>query len=264
MDASKIPTTDPWRDIHLCPASAPTARLFSKHDGRRRLDCRDVARNRATRYARRRRIPRPLWPLIAAFVLIGLIFERRPFPAFSTETKATPDGSRMPLASIPESHGEQDFDRLPDPGDASSATGGIPEPRHRPPTDFLATDKEVAQIVAFLIRNRGRIDNGVVRAKWEILDRVSLPLAVHLREMEANAAWDDLEEEIATAPPGMPATSRSALVRSIRHRKLLRLMPEWTQRGEDLLTGGGAADTPPDEAPTPDGDDRPDTRPRKP
>jgi hypothetical protein len=224
-----------------------------------------VARNRAARYAKRRRIPRPLWPLVAAFVLIGLIFERRPSPAFFAPIgKAAPDGDRMPPASIPESDGGRDVDRLPDPDDAGGAVGGIPEPRHRPPADFLATDKEVAQVVAFLIRNRGRIDNYAVRTKWQILDRASLALAVHLREVEANAAWDDLEEEIAAAPPGMPAISRTGLVKSVRHRKLLRLMPEWTQRGEDLLTGGGADDAPPDNAPTLDGDDGPDTRPRKP
>lgn len=259
MGANKIPAVDPWRD------NPPMPRPASKQEVRRRLDCRDVALNRAARYVRRRRIPRSLWPLVAAFVLIGLIFERRPFPAlFASLGKAAPDGGRMPLASIPESDGQQDIDRLPDPNDAGGAVGGIPEPRHRPPADFLATDKEVAQILAFLIRNRGRIDNDAVRAKWKILDRASLPLAVYLREVEANAAWDDLKEEIAAAPPGMPAISRTGLVKSIRHRKLLRLMPEWTQRGEDLLSGVSAADDLPNDVPTPDGDDGPDTRSRKP
>lgn len=258
MDANRA-SADRWRD------NLPAPRPASKREVRRRLDCRDVARNRAARYARRRRIPRSLWPLVAAFVLIGLIFERRRFPVFfATTGKTAPDGSTMPPASIPEPDGQQDIDRFPDPGDAGGAAGGIHEPRHVPPADFLATDRDVAQIVAFLIRNRGRIDNDAVRAKWEILDHASLPLAVHLREVEANDAWDDLEEEIAAAPPGMPAISRSSLPKSIRHRKLLRLMPEWTQHGEDFLTGGDAADAPPDDAPTLDGDDGPDTRPRKP
>lgn len=259
MDTNKIPAIDSWR------SNLPTPRPTSKQEIRRRLDCRDVARNRAARYARRRRIPRPLWPLVAAFVLIGLIFERRPVPTFFAPIrKAAPDGGGMSLASIPESDGQQDIDRLPDPDDAGGAVGDIPERRHRPPADFLATDKEVAQVVAFLIRNRGRIDNDAVRAKWKILDRASLPLAVHLREIEANAAWDDLGEEIAAAPPGMPAISRTGLVKSVRHRKLLRLMPEWTQRGEELMMGETATDDLPDDAPALDGDDGPDTRPRKP
>jgi hypothetical protein len=185
-----------------------------------------------------------------AFVLIGLIFERRPVPTFFTPIgKAAPGGGRMPLASMPDEG--RDTDRLP-------------EPRHKPPADFLAKDKEVAQIVAFIIRNRGRIDNDAVRAKWKILDRASLPLAVHLRDVEADAAWDDLEEEIAAAPAGAPAASRSGLPKSIRHRKILRLMPEWTQHGEDLMSGVRAADDSPNDVPTPDGDDGPDTKPRKP
>lgn len=263
MDASKIPVADAWQDIRLDLTSPSTARLLSRQDGRRRLSCRDVARNRAARYARRRRIPPLLRPLIAAAFLIGLVFERRPLLTFSrTEGKTAPDGGRMPSASIQEE--DRGTDPLPDPDDAGGAVEGTPEPRYRPPADFLTTDKDVAQVVAFLIRNRGRIDTDAVRAKWKILDRASLPLAVHLRDMEANAAWDDLEREIAATPTGTPATSRSGLPKSIRHRKLLRLMQEWTQRGEDLLSGVSAVDDLPDDVPTPDGDDGPGNRPRKP
>lgn len=255
MDARKSTAADPWRDIRLDSALPSAVRLPSRGDGRGRLGCVDVARNRTARYARRRRIPGPLWPLIAAFVLIGLIFERRPFSAFSTQGKVAPDGGRMP---------PEDRD-IAGPHATGSAVGGVPQPRYRPSADFLATDKEVAQIVAFIIRNRGRIDNDAVRKKWELLDLASLPLAVHLREVEADAAWDDLEEEISATPPGMPASSRSGLPKSIRHRKILRLVSKWARRGEDLLTGGGAADvSQDDDPPTPDGDDGPDTRPRKP
>jgi hypothetical protein len=263
MDASKIPAADPWRDIRLDPVPSSTASLPSRRDGRRRLGCGDVARNRSARYVKRRRTPPLLRPLIAAAFLIGLVFERLPLRTFSrTEGKAAPDGGRMPSASMPEE--DRGTDRLPDPDDADGAAGGSPEPRYRPPADFLATDKEVAQAVAFLIRNRGRIDTDAVRTKWKILDRVSLALAVHLREVEADAAWDDLEKEIAAAPAGTPATSLSGLPKSIRHRKILRLIPEWTQRGEDILLGMSAADDSPDDVPTPDGDAGPDTKPRKP
>jgi hypothetical protein len=262
MNSSKSPVVDPWRDIRLDPLPS-AVRLLSRQDGRRRLGCVDVARNRAARYVRRRRIPPLLQPLLAGAFLIGLIFERLPFPAFlSTQGTAAPDGGRMPSTSMPSE--DQDTDRLPDPGDDGGSVGGIPESRYRPPADFLATDKEIAQVVAFLIRNRGRIDNDAVRAKWKILDQASLPLAIHLRQVEADAAWDDLEEEIVAAPAGTPATSRSDLPKSIRHRKILRFMPEWTRRGEEFLSGVSAADDSPDDVPTPGGDDGPDTRPRKP
>lgn len=264
MNASEFVPDPRWRDRRKRHVDPATASATMKPPDRKRPGCRDVARSRAGRYARRRRILRLLLPLIAAFILIGLAFERHLLPAFSsTEGKAAPDGGRVPLASMPEPDGEQNIDRLPNPDDADSTAGGIPETRHRPPTDFLATDKDVAQIVAFLVRNRDRLDNEAVRAKWTILDRASLPLAILLREIEATAAWDDLEKEIAAAPPGTPAASRSGLPKSIRHRKLLRLMPEWARRGEDLLAGGSAADASSDDAPTPDGDDGPDTRPRK-
>jgi hypothetical protein len=254
MDISRLPVADPRRDIRAGRFLPAADRPIPRQDGRRRPGCRDVARNRTARYVRRRRIPRLLWPLIATFVLIGLIFERRPFSALSTQGTAAPDSGRMP---------PEDRD-IAGPHDTGSAAGGVPEPRYRPPADFLATDKEVAQIVAFIIRNRGRIDNDAVRKKWEILDRASLPLAVHLREVEANAAWDDLEQEISSTPPGIAASTRSGLPKSIRHRKLLQLMPEWTRRGEDLMTGESAADVSPDDPPTLDGDDGPNTRPRKP
>lgn len=260
-DAKTIFATDRWRGLPVRRIPPVPANLTLKQSGRRR-GCGDVAWNRAVRYARRRRIRRALWPLIAAAFLIGLVFERQPFPALARQRKAAPDGGRMLLALMP---GEDlDIDRVPDPDGAGGTAGGIREPRYRPPADFLAKDKEVAQIVTFLIRNRSRLDNDAVRAKWELLDRAALPLAIYLREIEAASAWDDLEKEVSATPPGMPTVSRSDLPKSIRHRKLLRLMPDWVRRGEDLLTGGGAVGASPNDAPTLEGDDGPDTRPRKP
>src|SRR5690606_1761018 len=145
---------DHWRGprVRDIPPDAPNAPV--KQSGKRR-GCGDVAWHRAARYARRRRIRRALWPLIAAAFLIGHVFERHSFPALSrTEGKAAPDGGSMLFTSVPQE--VLNIDRISDPDDASGAIGGTREPRYRPPADFLATDKEVAQIVAFLIRNRSR------------------------------------------------------------------------------------------------------------
>jgi hypothetical protein len=101
----------------------------------------------------------------------------------------------------------------------------------RPPTELLSSG--TAQLVAFLIRNRGRIDNQVVRERWNQLDRVSLPLAIHLRQIEADGAWDVLEREIATAPPVKLHVKGKA--GSLRHLRILGLLPDWVHRGEELL-----------------------------
>jgi hypothetical protein len=75
-----------------------------------------------------------------------------------------------------------------------------------------------------------------------LLDEYSLPLAIYLREVEATGAWDDLEKEIRTArlQPGTPA--RSDMPKSIRHQKILTLLPDWSCRGEDILSGSEADD----------------------
>lgn len=269
MSASKL-ASDPrlhgHRRRHVDPE---TASATVKRPDRKRPDCRDVARNRAARYARRHRIAKPLWPIISAFVLIGLIFERRPSPAlFRTEEKTASDGVAGARAAMPEPGKYRDIDRVPAARMTGGAARGNPKLQYRPPADFLATRKEIIQIVAFLIRNRGRLDTDPVRMKWEILDRASLPLAVFMREIEAASAWDDLEEEIAATHFNVPHAPGMGLPKSIRHRKLLLLIPEWTRRGEELLSPEPtieAIPTPtPDSRPTSDGDGGPDTRPRTP
>jgi hypothetical protein len=136
----------------------------------------------------------------------------------------------------------------PDGTTIDESGDGAPQPRYRPPEDFLA--KDVAQVIAFLIRNRGRIDTQAVRAKWDMLDRFSLPLAVHLREIEATGAWDGLEKEIRTARP--PALAAPYMPHSVRHRKILALLSEWEKHGEDILSGSEENDPAPAPDPTPD------------
>ncbi|TIN28600.1 MAG: hypothetical protein E5Y31_11295 [Mesorhizobium sp.] len=242
-------------------ADAIAAAGGTKPTERGRLKCHDVARNRAARYARRRRIPKPLWPLIAALMLVALISERHLLPVFwRTRTRPLMDGESESATRRPTPDDGHGLDGFADPSDTGGAIGGEGKSQYRPPERFLA--KDAAQVVAFLIRNRGRLDNEAVRAKWDIVDGISLPLAIYLREIEATAAWDDLEKEISAAPPGSPAVSPTEIPKSPRHRKILRLLSEWARRGEEFLSPVPAGDSTP--APTLDGSDRPDTEPPKP
>lgn len=202
---------------------------------RRKRGCGEVAHRRAARYAIKHRIPKTLWPLIAAVILVWLIFDRRPLAVVSwTWGRPATNGGALRSAPMPDPDDGQDIDRFPSSGDTGSAFDDVPEPQYQPPSDFLV--KDVVQVVAFLLRNRGRLDNVAVRAKWDLLDRLSLPLAIYLRDVEAKAAWNDLEQEISVAPYGTPGVSGRDLPKSLRHGKLLRLLPEWSRRGEELLS----------------------------
>jgi hypothetical protein len=193
-------------------------------------------------------------PFISIAILIGVLFERRPVMLLTrTWKRPAPEKDQI---SLPMMGGDWDGWR-PDETVVDESGDDAPQPRYRPPGTFLA--KDVAQITAFLIRNRGRIDTQAVRTKWDILDRFSLPLAVHLREIEATGAWDDLEKEIRTARP--PALAAPYMPHSVRHRKILALLPEWEKRGEDILSGSEENDP----APAPDSTpDAPDTDPPTP
>ncbi|TIS53791.1 MAG: hypothetical protein E5W91_29495 [Mesorhizobium sp.] len=244
------------RGRDAAPVAAPA---IAKPADPGRPRCADVARNRAARYARKRRIPISIWPLISAAILVGLIFERRSLPILSRAAgwSTGTGGDKDVDAPTPEPAATQDDGMVVDAADT-----GEPEPQYLPPAQFLA--KDVAQLVAFLVRNRGRLDNETVRAKWKIVDRISLPLAVYLREVEAHAAWDDLEREISAAPFGAPTVFEIEMPKSLRYRKILRLMPEWCRRGVSLISGDQLPDSEPKPVPTADGDDRPDAKPRKP
>jgi len=255
MEANEFASEARWQDRRVSHAAT------AKPANRKRLDCGDVARQRAARYAKKRRIRKPFWPLITAVILVGLIFERRPHPVFSWAGRR-PRGDDGGASPMPESDGTQGVDGRPDPTDTGGVIEGRPQPQYRPPARFLA--KDISQVVAFLIRNRGKLDTPVVRAKWDHVDRISLPLAIYLREIEATEAWADLEKEISAAPPGAPIMSRGEMPKSMRHRKTLRLLPGWSRRGEELLAPEPADDSTPTPSPDIDGDDDPDIKPRKP
>lgn len=257
MDANEFAPDPRIGHVDLAAASA-----LSNPPSRRRLRCGDVARNRAARYARRHRIPKPFWPLMTTLILIGLIFERRAAPVLPSSNRSirTDDTITASPSEMPDVGG--DIYGTTAPRDTGGATRGQHALHYRPSHRVLA--KYVGQIVAFLIRNRGRVDNEAVRAKWGILDRISLPLAVYLREIEANSAWDDLEKEISAAPFGAPAVSGMDIPKSARHRKILRVLPEWVGRGDELLSGDLSPGHDPKLVPTLDEDGGPDTKPRRP
>lgn len=258
MDVRELTSEDRWQDRRVSHAALRAARALVKPADQKRLGCGDVARMRAARYAKRHRIAKPLWPLMAAFILVGLIFERRTVPVFSWGR--TPIGDDEGATPMPGPSGEQGVDGLLDPAATVDTTHGDPEPRYRPPARFLARD--ISQVVAFLIRNRGRLDTPVVRAKWDHVDRLSLPLAIYLREIEAMDAWADLEKEISVAPFGAPAVSGMDIPKSVRHRKVLRLLPEWSRRGMEIMSSVAIGDATPE--PTPGDEDDHSTKPKGP
>jgi hypothetical protein len=171
-----------------------------------------------------------LWPLLAALILLEQLFVRRVPIAL---TGALPDDTDSVRALV--GHGDKlrrtSGEAEAEPHDTGADFRGSLRADLRPPTELLSSG--TGKLVAFLIRNRGRIDNQVVRARWDQLDRVSLPLAIHLRQIEAESAWDVLEREIAMAPPVMLCVKGKP--GSLRHFRILALLPDWVQRGDELL-----------------------------
>jgi hypothetical protein len=206
-----------------------------------RPGCGSVARNRARRYLAKRRLPKAFWPIIAIVLFIALVFDRRIGFRLPDLAGQNEKPIKMPLAA----HTETDENPPVLPSETGAALNGAPAPCYTPPADFQT--KHSAQMIAFLVRNRGKLDTKVVRRKWEHLDRVSIPLAVYLRDIEANDEWAALEREIAARPAAPRIGARqSDAPSSIRHQKILKLIPEWTRRGETLLTtsGSGASGPP--------------------
>jgi len=191
-----------------------------------RRGCGAAARRRARRYLAKRRRPKALWPILAALFFIAIAFERPNGPMQSgsarknrAATKARSSDDRI------------DEEVSTSASDTGAALNGDAAQQYRPPFNFQA--KHAAQIVAFLVRNRGRLDTDVVREKWKHLDGFSLPLALYLRDIDANGDWSVIEEEIAaSAFPMKLCPDRSSW---IRHRRILELIPEWVRRGEELL-----------------------------
>lgn len=192
--------------------------------------CGAVARKRARRYLARRRLPKALWPMIAAVILVVIAFDRQIEPALARKFSHSRRAERK---ARPAGNG-RDEEAYALPSETGAALNGEAALRYRPSADFQS--KHAAQMIAFLIRNRGKLDNEVVREKWKHLDRNSIPLAVYLRDVESHDEWSTLEREILTCPfPSKSATGPTVSF-SVRHWRISELMPEWIRRGEKLLT----------------------------
>lgn len=188
--------------------------------GNTKPDCWAVAKRRARRRVARRRLPNVLWPLISGAMLIAIAIDRK-IPRFP-----------RPLVRRRKS-GENDprVDRLRVEPRGTQGTLRAQRGANCPPEAAA-----VAQVVAFLVRNRGRLDNAVVREKWDRLDRLSLPLAVYLRDIEAREEWSALDAEISRFPliPRSLTDDLETLI-SVRHSKICGLVQEWQGRGVEML-----------------------------
>lgn len=223
-----------------------------------RPGCGSVARNRARRYLAKRRLPKGLWPIVATVMLSAIIFDRQIQPVMSIPF--TFDG-RTRKKDYPADDNQKAADPFPTPAETGTALYGETALRCKPPADFHA--KHAAQILAFLIRNRGKLDNDLVREKWRHLDRISLPLAVFLRDVECNEDWSALEAEISRWPLSSdPATGNLDMPSSLRHRRILELIREWQRRGEEMLNPSAPETVDSTENDKPDPKDDDDRRPK--
>jgi hypothetical protein len=200
------------------------------------LPCGTVARNRARRQAARRQLPKAMTPAIAAAIFLSLMFNR--FQQFVAGWNCTSslDSHKGPSSyDPPPETGARSVSLTPASIDGSEIRIGKSERTYQPPASFRS--EHLAQMVAFLIRHRGRIDNEAVKEKWRHLDHYALPLAVYLRDIEANEAWDDLELEMKDIlrPDRHCAATPSTLSRST-----LALIPDWSRRGEELIAAVSA------------------------
>lgn len=165
---------------------------------------------------------KPLWPILAAIILVAIVFNG----PRNTVRAMPPARDKRAAARLPRIGIRRDVETMP--SETGASLNCMIVPRCLPPADFQS--QRATQVLAFLIRNRGKLDNNVVRKKWEYLDEFSLPLAIYLRDIEARDYWSNLGEEIRLLP--MPLGRKSS---SVMERKLTELMPVWKGRGEELL-----------------------------
>lgn len=192
-----------------------------------RRSCSTAASKRARRYVAKHRLSRSLWPILAVFYLVTIIFGR---PSRAANARAIVLKRLTGKEARALRNGPDEEDSIL-PFETGATLDGEAASQYRPPVNFQA--KQAAQVVALLVRNRGRMDTAAVHEKWKHLDQYSLPLALYLRDVDSKCEWSALEEEIASSLCTMKLRPNTPT--SIRHRKILELIPEWARRGEELL-----------------------------
>lgn len=196
--------------------------------------CLTIAGNRARRQAASQHRPKAFIPAMATMIFLGLMNDRlqRFLIGYGRGhlSGMLPRPSRMIRQPAP-TFGKTSCSPSLDHASCTLPAHGLPT--SQPPSAL--EPEHLAQIVAFLIRNGGRIDNKAVRQKWLNLDHHALSLAVYCRDIEANRAWEEVEQEIRSLDNGRGHHSRMSL--SIRTRNILALMPKWSQRGDVLMSG---------------------------
>lgn len=118
------------------------------------------------------------------------------------------------------------------------------------PGDYLPPlsigDLELARALDFLIRNRGS-QGPVADRRWQVVERISLPLAVYLREVDDRSLWCELRNEtrrtqvscVRIPDPSERDLNREYLV------KVATLAGTWVDRGRSLLAELEAAEKDP-------------------
>lgn len=191
------------------------------------LPCGAVAANRARRVAAKEQAPKVLVPLIAIAVFVGLMVDRLQYILTGFSNRLRPLVNRQAERSVPNSvcrANLHDFSIRRDDRDIRVVKSDAADHRQSP--------EQIARLVAFMIRNKGRIDNAVIEKNWRDLDRHDMPFAVYLRHIEAENRWHDLEIDLKRLAR---KTGKSTKSGSKRDRDITSLIPEWSRRGEELL-----------------------------
>jgi hypothetical protein len=162
--------------------------------------------------------------LLAKAVFLAILdLSMRPSPPPRTEFE---DGEQSPQSV--------DFSGSPGADETAGIIHGQTPGDYLPPLSI--GDLELARALDFLIRNRGS-QGPVADRRWQVVERVSLPLAVYLREIDDRSRWGDLRNEIRrtqascvrTPDPSERDLNREYLV------KVAALAGTWVDRGWSLL-----------------------------
>lgn len=215
------------RDQHVSKAIYQTAPKSPA------LPCTMVALRRARRTASKRHLPKSLTPIITALIFLGLMFNRlKPLGGWLLGNQLTSidEGGAIiptPSRSLKGVISTAALSSEPGNGDVRR------DKAYHVHVNF--GEKHLSQVIAFLMRNKGKNTSAAVEEKWKYLDRHALHLAVYLRSIEANANWALLEQEVRGFS-GIASTRRNRKS-SGRDGSILPLVPEWSRRGQNLLAG---------------------------